>query len=39
MTFKNKINHQEMYDLYRLCSRTKGGREFRTDYGVTYENL
>ena len=31
---KEKVNYQEVYDLYQLCSETKDLREFCADYGV-----
>ena len=33
---KEKVNYQEVYDLYQLCSETKDLREFCADYGVNY---
>ena len=30
---KEKVNYQEVYDLYQLCSETKDLREFCADYG------
>ena len=36
---KEKVNYQEVYDLYQLCSETKDLREFCADYGVNYDNL
>ena len=36
---KEKVNYQEVYDLYQLCSETKDLREFCTDYGVNYEKF
>ena len=35
---KAKVNYQEVYDLYQLCSETKDLREFCADYGVNYDN-
>ena len=35
---KEKVNYQEVYDLYQLCSETKDLREFCADYGVNYGN-
>ena len=29
---KEKVNYQEVYDLYQLCSETKDLREFCADY-------
>lgn len=31
-----KINYQEVYDLYQLYSETKDIREFCANYGVNY---
>ena len=36
---KEKVNYQEVYDLYQLCSETKDLREFRADYGVNYDKF
>ena len=36
---KEKVNYQEVYDLYRLCSETKDLREFCADYGVNYDKF
>ena len=36
---KEKVNYQEVYDLYQLCSETKDLREFCTDYGVNYDKF
>lgn len=33
---KEKVNYQEVYDLYQLCSQTKDLREFCMEYGVNY---
>ena len=33
---KEKVNYQEVYDLYQLCSETKDLRELCADYGVNY---
>lgn len=33
---KEKVNYQEVYDLYRLCSQTKDLREFCMEYGVNH---
>ncbi len=32
---KEKVNYQEVYDLYQLCSETKDLR----DYGVNYDKF
>ena len=34
-----KVNYQEVYDLYQLCSETKDLREFCADYGVNYDKF
>ena len=36
---KEKVNYQEVYDLYQLCSETKDFREFCADYGVNYDKF
>jgi hypothetical protein len=36
---KEKVNYQEVYDLYQLCSETKALREFCTEYGVSYDKF
>ncbi len=36
---KEKVNYQEVYDLYQLCSDTKDLREFCADYGVNYDKF
>lgn len=36
---KEKVNYQEVYDLYQLCSETKDFREFCSDYGVNYDKF
>ena len=36
---KEKVNYQEVYDLYQLCSETKDLREFCADYGVNYDKF
>ena len=36
---KEKVNYQEVYDLYWLCSETKDLREFCADYGVNYDKF
>ena len=35
---KEKVNYQEVYDLYRLYSETKDLNEFCSEYGVNYDN-
>ena len=34
---KEKVNYQEVYDLYQLCSETKDLKEFCSKYGANYE--
>lgn len=36
---KEKVNYQEVYDLYQLCSETKNLCEFYADYGVNYDKF
>ena len=36
---KEKVNYQEVYDLYQLCSESKGPWEFCADYGVNYNKF
>lgn len=36
---KEKVNYQEIYDLYQLWSETKNLREFCADYEVNYDKL
>ena len=36
---KEKVNYQEVYDLYQLCSETKDLREFCSEYGVNYDKF
>ena len=36
---KEKVNYQEVYDLYQLCSETKDLLEFYADYGVNYDKF
>ena len=33
---KEKVNYQEFYDLYQLCSETKDLKEFYSEYDVNY---
>ena len=35
---KEKVNYQEVYDLYQLCSETKDLKEFCSEYGENYES-
>ncbi|ROS79227.1 hypothetical protein EEL35_13660 [Muribaculaceae bacterium Isolate-042 (Harlan)] len=36
---KEKVNYQEVYDLYQLCCETKDLREFCADYGVNHDKF
>ena len=36
---KEKVNYQEVYDLYQLCSETKDLKEFCSEYGVKYDKF
>lgn len=36
---KEKVNYQEVYDLYLLCSETKDLCEFYSDYEVNYDKF
>ena len=36
---KEKVNYQEVYDLYQLCSETKNLKEFCSEYGVNYDKF
>ena len=36
---KEKVNYQEVYDLYQLCSETKDQKEFCSEYGVNYDKF
>lgn len=36
---KEKVNYQEVYDLYQLCSKIKDLREFCADYGENYDKF
>ena len=36
---KEKVNYQEVYDLYQLCSGTKDLKEFSSEYGVNYDKF
>lgn len=36
---KEKVNYQEVCDLYQLCSETKDLSEFCADYGVNYDKV
>ena len=36
---KEKVNYQEVYDLYQLCSETKNLKESCSEYGVNYDKF
>ena len=36
---KEKVNYQEVYDLYQLCSETKDLKEFFSEYSVNYDKF
>ena len=36
---KEKVNYQEVYDPYQLCSETKDLKEFCSEYGVNYDKF
>ena len=36
---KEKVNYQEVYDLYQLCSETKDLKVFCSEYGVNYDKF
>jgi hypothetical protein len=36
---KEKVNYQEVYDLYQLCSETKDLKELCSEYGVNYDKF
>ena len=36
---ERKVNYQEIYDLYQLCSETKDLKEFCSEYGVNYDKF
>ncbi len=36
---KEKVNYQEVYDLYQLCSETKYRKEFFSEYVVNYDKF
>ena len=36
---KEKVNYQEVYDLYQLCCETKDLKEFCSEYGVNYDKF
>ena len=36
---KEKVNYQEVYDLYQLCSETKNLKEFCSEYGINYDKF
>ena len=36
---KEKVNYQEVYDLYQLYSGTMDLKEFCSEYGVNYDKF
>jgi len=36
---KRKVNYQEVYDLYQLCSEVKWLKEFCAEMGVNYDKF
>lgn len=36
---KERVNYQEVYDLYQLCGETKDLKEFCSEYGVNYDKF
>ena len=36
---KEKVNYQEVYDLYQLCSEAKDLKDFCSEYGSTMTSL
>ena len=36
---KEKVNYQEVYDLYQLCGEAKDLKEFCFEYGVNYDKF
>ena len=36
---KEKVNYQEVYDPYQLCSETMDLKEFCSEYGVNYDKF
>lgn len=36
---KEKVNYQEVYELYQLCRETKDFCKFCTDYREKYDKL
>ena len=36
---KEKVNYQEVCDLYQLCSEAKDLKEFCSEYGVNYDKF
>lgn len=39
ITAKEKVNYQEVYDLYQLCNETNDLREFCANYGLNYDKF
>ena len=36
---KEKVNYQEVFDFYKLCSEVKDLKEFCAEYGVNYDKF
>lgn len=36
---KEKVNYQEVYDLYQLCSESKELKEFCSEYSVNNDKF
>ncbi|WP_455587626.1 hypothetical protein [Bacteroides sp.] len=36
---QEKVNYQEVYNLYKLCSQTNELREFCMEYRVNYDKF
>lgn len=36
---KEKVNYQEVYDLYQLCSGSKDLKDFCSGYRVNYDKF
>ena len=34
-----KVNYQEVYDMYQLCSETMDLKEFFSEYGVNFDKF
>lgn len=36
---KEKVNYQEVYNLYQLCNEAKNLHEFSANYGINYDKF